>query len=942
MFTDCVGIEELVIPDTVTTIESCAFEDCVNLKNVVIGESVTTIGFAAFENCSSLNQVNLPAALTEIQDSAFRGCTSLASAVIPDSVTTIGNYAFYGCSSLKEVQLPQRITTLADYTFQNSGITEITVPEGVKSLGSGVFQNCDSLVSVSLPKTLKTMGTNVFNGCQLLETVSIPDYTITTIPTKTFYECGALKDMVIPKGVTKINALAFGNSPALTSVEIPQTVTQIAADALSYPGKTTIQGCTGSYAETFAHEKGFTFEAIDNPAYGIAPADDRYEIVLDRYEYRRLEFLVLPEDTTDIITLSCDNNKVDISGLQLYARYSGDCTVTATTTGGMTCEISVHIRTPQQLVVKEMPAKTSYFLGEDFDASGLVLEMQYDDGSTQTIDGYTISGFDSSREGTCSVKFTFVHPYRTFSTTLEVTIVDPAPKLESIILERLPDKLIYLRGELLDMSGAQVIGVYSDGSREEITEYETSGYNALRTGKQTITVSSQGKTAIFTVEVVLKRIERLEITHLPDKLEYLPGEELQLDGLIVVAHYTDGSQEEIADYAVSKPEMSPGEKEVILTAQDKTVSFTVTVKEVCQEHVFGELIAEVPATCGVAGMKAHYECAVCHKLFDDSKVETTIDQLIIPALEHVPEAGWHMDANNHWKICANQGCGVVLEDEKAAHDFVWEVDRPATEDQPGLKHEECTVCGYCRNENTEIPVLPHTHTGIAYHAAVAATCKSTGVAEYWSCSSTVCAGKYYGDASCTVELESVITPIDPTNHAGETEIRDAVAPTPEHDGYSGDVYCVDCGALIEKGETIPATEGSFVEIYRLYNPGNGKHHYTSDASERDFLAENGWIYEGIAWNAPKEGAPIYRVYNPGNDNHLYTMDAAERDRLVAGGWNYEGILCYSAGSDGVPLYRVFNPYVTLNPHHYTDSLEECDFLESHGWRVEGISWYGLK
>ena len=144
--------------------------------------------------------------------------------------------------------------------------------------------------------------------------------------------------------------------------------------------------------------------------------------------------------------------------------------------------------------------------------------------------------------------------------------------------------------------------------------------------------------------------------------------------------------------------------------------------------------------------------------------------------------------------------------------------------------------------------------------------------------------------------------------------------------------------VLAAGNT-PATRGQ--EVYRVYNPGNGKHHYTTDPAERDFLAENGWIYEGIAWNAPEAGEPIYRVYNPGNDNHLYTMDAAERDRLVKGGWKYEGILCYSAGADGVPLYRVFNPYVTLNPHHYTDSLEECAFLESNGWKVEGISWYGL-
>ena len=145
--------------------------------------------------------------------------------------------------------------------------------------------------------------------------------------------------------------------------------------------------------------------------------------------------------------------------------------------------------------------------------------------------------------------------------------------------------------------------------------------------------------------------------------------------------------------------------------------------------------------------------------------------------------------------------------------------------------------------------------------------------------------------------------------------------------------------VLAAGNTPAATRGQ--EVYRVYNPGNGKHHYTTDPAERDFLAENGWIYEGIAWYAPEAGEPIYRVYNPGNDNHLYTMDIKERDNLVKGGWKYEGILCYSAGSDGVPLYRVFNPYVTLNPHHYTDSLEECDFLESNGWKVEGISWYGL-
>ena len=172
---------------------------------------------------------------------------------------------------------------------------------------------------------------------------------------------------------------------------------------------------------------------------------------------------------------------------------------------------------------------------------------------------------------------------------------------------------------------------------------------------------------------------------------------------------------------------------------------------------------------------------------------------------------------------------------------------------------------------------------------------------------------------------------------------------------SGNILTVDAGAsevtyTYNTGSDYPLTVTLKITvaehpdgdvILRMYNPGNGKHHYTNGVQEANTLIAGGWKYEGIGWIAPKEGAPIYRVYNPGNDNHLYTMDAAERDNLVAGGWVYEGILCYSAGTDGVPLYRVFNPYVTLNPHHYTDSLEECEFLKSNGWIVEGISWYGL-
>lgn len=225
----------------------------------------------------------------------------------------------------------------------------------------------------------------------------------------------------------------------------------------------------------------------------------------------------------------------------------------------------------------------------------------------------------------------------------------------------------------------------------------------------------------------------------------------------------------------------------------------------CAEHKYGDLVPGIPAKCGVEGRKAYYECSVCHKLFDENRNEITEAELVIPALTHVAEAGWHSDRDNHWKICVNDGCGQVIDGTTASHNFEWVVDTPATEDAPGVQHEECAVCGYTRNENTEIPQLPHVHTGITHHEAVEATCHSTGIVEYWTCSSDKCAGKYYGNAECTIELASITTPIDPDNHAGGTEVRNAVEATCSENGYTGGTYCLGCGEKIADGTLIPAT-----------------------------------------------------------------------------------------------------------------------------------------
>lgn len=176
---------------------------------------------------------------------------------------------------------------------------------------------------------------------------------------------------------------------------------------------------------------------------------------------------------------------------------------------------------------------------------------------------------------------------------------------------------------------------------------------------------------------------------------------------------------------------------------------------------------------------------------------------VVPATgNHVAGTKWFSDGDRHWHICTTTGCGAKV--NEAAHTFTWKLDEAATEDKTGLKHREC-ACGVKRDEGTVIEKLDHVHVGIKHVAAVKATCTKAGTVEYWTCSSSKCAGKYYGDNQCQLLLETIAEPINKDNHTGGTTVKNAADATCSANGYSGDTYCNSCTKLIKKGEAIAAT-----------------------------------------------------------------------------------------------------------------------------------------
>lgn len=147
----------------------------------------------------------------------------------------------------------------------------------------------------------------------------------------------------------------------------------------------------------------------------------------------------------------------------------------------------------------------------------------------------------------------------------------------------------------------------------------------------------------------------------------------------------------------------------------------------------------------------------------------------------------------------------------------------------------------------------------------------------------------------------------------------------------------------EEFEAETESASGSVPIYRLYNPGLGKHLYTTDANEKKVLYEqHGWGYEGVGWYAPKSGKAVYRLYNPILKNHLYTTDTNEVKVLTSRhGWqsdNQGKAVFYSGGK--ISIYRLYNPVSAR--HHWTTDTNEYKVLPSHGWSQEGVKFSAVQ
>lgn len=137
-------IIELIIPNTITKIDSYAFRYCKKLTKVTLPEGLSVIAYDAFAYCESLKEVTIPSSVKEIGGSAFYDCKNLQSVTISQGVKTIGSYAFSG-TKIKKITIPSSVDNIESGAFSTKSLSEAIIDDsdGIISVDSKAFpENC--------------------------------------------------------------------------------------------------------------------------------------------------------------------------------------------------------------------------------------------------------------------------------------------------------------------------------------------------------------------------------------------------------------------------------------------------------------------------------------------------------------------------------------------------------------------------------------------------------------------------------------------------------------------------------------------------------------------------------------------------------------------------------------------------------------------------------
>ena len=235
VFKNCLKLNNVLMPATLTTIPDSTFESCRALTNVTLSDGIKEIARNAFKDCIELENVTLPLTLETLGTNAFKGAVKLNDVTIPNALKSMESTTFDGCVKLTNIIVSSGNENFeaengviyskskVDMIFYSDALesTTFTIPDGVKNLAQGLFENNPYLVSVVAPTSLENIGASAFRNVITLTQFNFTE-NLKTIGANAF-ESTAITEAVLPVGFYNIDRYAFKNVYSLTKATLPIT-----------------------------------------------------------------------------------------------------------------------------------------------------------------------------------------------------------------------------------------------------------------------------------------------------------------------------------------------------------------------------------------------------------------------------------------------------------------------------------------------------------------------------------------------------------------------------------------------------------------------------------------------------------------------------------------------------------------------------------------------
>ncbi len=279
-FMNCNSLMQIVMPDSVTDVGGAVFYGCEKLTSVTLSNNITSLPsfiitinnikdvYGFFGSCASLEEIDIPDSVTSFGEEVFRGCASLTEIDIPDNITSIGEHAFAFCRALTGVTIGNGVTSIERRAFYEcSALIKIDIPDNVTAIAYGAFQSCAALTEVTIGNGVTSIAEGAFWYSNALAAINVKENNTAyasldgILYNKAKTEILFIPKLIegtitIPQGITTIDELAFSNMSLVTEIIIPDSVTEIGDGAFYGCGALTGIRFNGTKAQWEAIEKG--------------------------------------------------------------------------------------------------------------------------------------------------------------------------------------------------------------------------------------------------------------------------------------------------------------------------------------------------------------------------------------------------------------------------------------------------------------------------------------------------------------------------------------------------------------------------------------------------------------------------------------------------------------------------------------------------------------